>query len=83
MAMTVHVRNPNTKKVEKHTPTNANDLIQHLGWKLVKVEDDGKTRDESDIQKIIDRSASMPAAVRNSGGSERADDDADEDADKE
>lgn len=78
MAIKLRVRNPATKKIEVHTPTNANDLVQHLGWKLIGRVDDGKA-EVHDIQTIMDNAASMPKAVQNAGP-DKEDDGEDADA---
>lgn len=77
MATMYRVRNPNNKKIEIHTPQNANDLVQHLGWKLVGRVEDARPADEHDIQKIMDNAAKMPKAVQLSGPDKDDGDDTD------
>lgn len=76
MAKLFKVRNPETKKIEKHTPQNAHDLVQHRGWQIVgKVietdPDEPKLTVAQEMQKKIDEAKAGGAPVE-------ADDNADE-----
>ncbi len=76
MAKMFKVRDPKTKKIEKHTPQNANDLVQHRGWQIVgKVIDDNPEAPLSmaaEMQKKIDE-AKAGGAPEAGAGDEGAD----------
>lgn len=77
MAKLYKVRNPETKKIEKHTPQNAHDLVQHRGWQIVgKAIDDNPEpvmSIQAEMQKKIDETRSGGAPV-----SDAFDEDADQ-----
>lgn len=72
MAKLFKVRNPETKKIEKHTPQNAHDLVQHRGWQIVgKVietdPDEPKLTVAQEMQKKIDEAKAGGVPVEADG----------------
>jgi len=68
MAKLFKVRNPETRKIEKHTTSNAHDLVQHKGWQIVgKVIDtdpeEPKLSVAQEMQKKLDEAKAGGASV--------------------